>query len=344
MSSKRKRIIMITIRVVLAIILTTVAILIIVGNSKKDKSAPTEELSNWQSMIIDQTRIKDMVIAGAHDAGTAGLPYFAATQDRSTIDLLECGTRYLDLRVSYAKGKLLIYHGPSKGVALADVLDEVKQFITAHNTENVILDFQHFDEKDTEAQLGAIEMTESVLDGLLIANDTNLTDVEFIDTLTLEQARGKCLVVWGRENKTVLNKSYVFKRNNDGGTRTDSVIHSYYTGSLNKKSSSKYISVALPAYIDKYKEENCGLFVLQGQLTDGLFVFGPQFREATHTDKMNKYLDSLKQSDDLQYINIVIRDFISPAKNCHTIQLNMDKGVVDENYLDQFGKMIGENM
>lgn len=344
MSSKRKRIITVTIRIVLAIILTTVAILIIIANSKRDKSAPTDELANWQSMIVDHARLKDMVIAGAHDAGTIGLPYFAATQDRTTLNLLNCGTRYLDLRVSYAKGKLLIYHGPSKGIALTEVLEDVKQFVTNHTTEAVILDFQHFDEKDGESQQGALEAVTSVLKGLLVVNDTDLTDVEFVNGLTLEQARGKCLVVWGRENEAVLQQNFVFKRNNDNGSRKDSVIHSYYVGSLNKKSSSKYISTALPAYIDKYKAEGQGLFVLQGQLTDGLYVLGPKFREATHTDNMNNYLDGLKQSDNLQYVNIVIRDFVSPAKNCHTLQLNLNKGVVDENYVEQFKKMIADNM
>ena len=159
-------------------ILLSVIIIAGVANSKNDKTKPVEQLSYWQSMLKDDVLLKKTVIPGAHDAGTKRLPYFAATQDRDTADLLACGTRYLDLRVSHADGKYLIYHGPSKGVALDSVLDAVKTFICANPTETVILDFQHF---DGEAQQGTIATVEEKLDGLLLTNDTDKTDVEFID-------------------------------------------------------------------------------------------------------------------------------------------------------------------
>lgn len=309
---------------VLAILLGVI-IIAGVSNSKNDRTTPVEQLSYWQSMLKDDVLLKKTVIPGAHDAGTKGLPYFAATQDRDTADLLACGTRYLDLRVSYADGKYLIYHGPSKGVALDGVLDAVKTFICANATETVILDFQHF---DGDAQQGTIAMIEEKLDGLLITNDTAKTDVEFIDELTVGRSRGKCLVTWGRETEDILAKKYVFKRNNDDGTRTDSVIQSYYKTSLNTKSSKKYIETVLPQYIEKYKAENSGLFVLQGQLTDGLYIRGPKYREATHTDNMNVYVRRLNGSVDLDVINIIMRDFVTPYKNCCAIRINYLKSNV----------------
>ena len=340
----KKKLTLIIVTAILAAILVTVGICAIIANSKNDRSLPTAELAEWQSMIKDEVLLKDVVIAGAHDAGTKGLPYFAATQDRDIADLLNCGTRYLDLRVAYADGKLLIYHGPSKGVPLSAVLAQTKQFVTAHPTECIILDFQHFDEKEQEAQTTAIKLVEDTMPELLVTNNGSKTDLDFVNELTMGDVRGKCLVTWGRETDEILSKSYVFKRNNDDGTRENSTLHSYYTGSLNKKSSEKYIKTALPAYIEKYKAENQGLFVLQGQLTDGMYVFGPKLREATHTDNMNGYLDGLKESPDLQYINIVIRDFITPSKNCHTLQLNLNKGTVKEEMKQEFGKMILDNM
>lgn len=340
----KKKLAVIIVTAILAAILVTVGICAIVANSKNDKSPPTAELAEWQSMIKDEAKLKDVAIAGAHDAGTRGMPYFAATQDRDILDLLNCGTRYLDLRVAYADGKLLIYHGPSKGVALSAVLAQTKQFVTAHPTECVILDFQHFDEKELQAQKGVIKLIEDTVLDLLVTNNGGKTDVDYVDGLTMGDVRGKCLVTWGRETDDILNRKYVFKRNNDDGTRTDSTLHSYYTGSLNKKSSRTYIKTALPTYINNYKTENKGLFVLQGQLTDGMYVFGPKFRETTHTDNMNGYLDGLKESPDLQYINIVIRDFITPSKNCHTLQLNLNKGTVKEEMKQAFGKMILDNM
>lgn len=339
----KRKLAAIIVAAVLGAILIAVGVCAIIANSKNDGSKPSDDLANWMSMIKDDALLKHVAVPGAHDAGTKGLPYFAATQDRDIADLLNCGTRYLDLRVAYAENKLLIYHGPSKGTPLASVLEQVRKFVTDNPTECVLLDFQHFDEKEIEAQNGVIKLVEETLLDLLVTNNSGETDVDYVDNLTMGEVRGKCLVVWGRETDDVLNKNYVFKRNNDEGSRTDSTLHSYYTGSLNKKSSSTYIKTALPTYIEKYKNENKGLFVLQGQLTDGMYVFGPHLREATHTDNMNNYLDGLKDSPELQYINIVIRDFITPSKNCRTLQLNLNKGTVKKESEQTFEKMILDN-
>lgn len=350
--TKKKLALIITASLIAAILLV-VAVCAIIANGKNDDRTPTAELSTWQSMIKDDALLKDVVIAGAHDAGTKGLPYFAATQDRTIADLLSCGTRYLDLRVSYAKGKLLIYHGPSKGMTLKSVLDDVRGFLADNPSESVILDFQHFDEKELEAQSGIIELLQETMTDILVT--TNLTytpanDMTFVDGLTVGDVRGKALVVWGWENDEALSLPYIFKRDNDVGGRKYGVLHSYYYGNLNKKSSAKYIREGLPFYIDKYKtlmdnaSHGKGLRILQGQLTDGLYVFGPHFKEATHTDNMNKYLDDLKTSDDLQYINIVIRDFVTPSKNCYCLQLNLTKGFVKTDSVAAFEKMIADNI
>lgn len=346
----KRKIALIIVAAILAAILVAVVVCVIIANSKNDDSKPTDDLANWQSMIKDETLLKNVVIAGAHDAGTIGLSYLAATQNRDITDLLNCGTRYLDLRVSYAKGRQAqIYHGPFKGITLESVLDDVKQFLTDHPTESVILDFQHFEGNDHDVQSVTRDMLiDKMLNQLVTteAEQTETQDVEFVNSLTLADVRGKALVVWGDETY-ILKEKFVFKRNNDNCTRSNSTLHSYYDGSLNKKSSSYYIQNALPHYLELYKtqkELSKGLKVLQGQLTDGMFIFGPRLREATHTDNMNKYLDDLKATDDLQYINIVIRDFITPSKNCHTLQLNLNKGTVKADSIAAFEKMIADNI
>jgi len=335
----KKLIALITVGCLIGAIALTVGICAIIANSKNDKSTPDASLSKWQSYIKDDALLKNIVIPGAHDAGTKGLPYFSATQDRDTADLLKCGTRYFDLRVSYANGKLLIYHGPSKGVALSDVLEQVSDFLKIQTSETVILDFQHFEETDNLSQNGALQLLEEKLANMLVVNDSQKTDVEFTDTLTLGQTRGKCFVVWGRQTEEILAKNYVFKRNNDDGTRDNSVLHSYYQSSLNKKSSKKYVEQALPQYLEKYGKESKGLFVLQGQLTDGLFVFGPRFRESTHTKRMNKYVENLHNDENLSLINIIMRDFVSPEKNCLALKLNITKGLVLQDKLNEYERM-----
>ncbi len=342
----KRKLSLIIIAAVLGAILIAVSVCAIIANSKNDKSQPVEQLASWQSMIKDDVLLKDVVIAGAHDAGTKGISYLAATQDRDIADLLKCGMRYLDLRVAYSKQKLLIYHGPFKGMSLESVIDDVKQFLVDNTSENIILDFQHFEENDTEAQNETIKLVDEQLKEMLVINLTDKSDVEFVDSLTMGDVRGKCLIVWGRTNDDIISKNYVFQRNNDDGSRTNSVLHSFYFSKYNKKSSANYIKDGLSHYLGLYKEPQYGqgLRILQGQLTDGMFVFGPHFREATHTDNMNEYLDGLKTSPDLAYINIVIRDFITPSKNCYALQLNLAKNTVKTDKVATFEKMIADTL
>ena len=333
MSRKKLRIICLSI--ILLLILCTVGILIGGANSQNDKREPTQELNSWMSMIKDETLLKRIVIPGAHDAGTKGLPYLAETQDRNTADMLACGTRYLDLRVSKTKdGELKIYHGPFKGVTLDSVLDQIKTFLAANTAEALILDFQHFDN-------GAEQDTKTKVLSTLPVVEAQGNFVEFVDKLTLGDVRGKCLILWGSESADGVT---FLRRNNDEGSVEQSALQSYYQSSLNKKSSSNYIKQALPHYIDMYKQQGKGLFVLQGQLTDGLFVFGPHFREATHNKNMNKYVESLKNSEDLDIINIIMRDYVSPYKNCLALQLNLTKNNVKSDCIEAFQLMIDSNL
>jgi len=348
--TKRKRTATIIVSVLLAAILIAIAVCAIIGNSKNDKTEPTKELASWQSMIKDETPLKKVAIPGAHDAGTVGMPYFTSTQDRSITQQLNCGIRYLDLRVSYAKGKLLMYHGPSKGIALTSVLDDVCRFLTENPSENVILDFQHFEEKEHEAQDATIKLIEEKMIDRVISTqlDSSLnSDAKFIEELTLGEARGKALVFWGREYQTALEKKYVFLRNDDEGEREICALQSYYYGNLHKKSSAYFIENALPKYLEKFKNSDStadkGLFVLQGQLTDGLYILGPRFREATHTDNMNRFTEELRASEYLDTINIIMRDFVTPHKNCLTISLNSEKSNVKEDMREKFDKMIQDN-
>ena len=332
--SKRRKLTLVCLAAVLLLILCTVGVLALVAYSQNDKSVPTKELSQWMSMIQDEVLLKKVVIPGAHDAGTMGLPYLAETQDRTTADMLECGTRYLDLRVSKTKdGELKIYHGPFKGVTLDSVLEDITRFLSANPSETLILDFQHF-ENDAEQ-----DVKTKVLNLPVIRASGDF--IQFVDELTLGEARSKCLILWGAESA---DGEVFLRRNNDEGTVTESALQSYYEAKLNKKSSKSYIKEALPHYIDMYKQQGRGLFVLQGQLTDGLFVFGPHFREATHNKNMNQYVESLKDSADLDVINIIMRDYVSPHKNCLTLQLNLTKGIVKAEYTAAFQQMINNNV
>lgn len=332
----------ITLIVVAAIVIAViigVSIVAGIAGRVNDETVPVEALSAWQSAIKDETLLKNVAIPGSHDAGTDGMPWYSKTQSREIDDQLACGTRYFDLRIKVKNGEARIYHGPAVSLYLKDILKDVSDFLTAHPSESVILDFQDFDKDDAKTK--SLELIDEYLTGKIVANDTQKTDMEFIDALTIGEIRGKCLIFWGKNDGIAQSDNRVFQRNDNTGSRANSCMHSYYTQKWNwYYSSKKYIDKALPAYIDMYKQQGGGLFVLQGQLTDGMLIRGPRYREATHEKNMNDYVVLLSESEDLSYINIVMRDFVSPMKNTYTLILNISKGIVKDECKSDYAAMI----
>lgn len=306
-----------------------------------DKTAPSEELSYWQSYIKDDALLRNVVMPGSHDAGTAGMPWFSETQDRDIADQLACGTRYFDLRVKEKDGECRIYHGPAYSLYLKDILRDVRDFLNENKTETVILDVHKFGNES--ARVKTVQMIDEYLADLLLANDTEDSDLQFISNLTLGDARGKCILIWGDADEYQLSNNAYFLRNNDSGNIANGCLQSFYTRSWNwYYSSEKYISKAIPAYVDMYKNSVGGLFVLQSQLTDGCLIIGPRYREGQHEKNMNNFVKSLRDNDMLDDINIIMRDFISPSKNCYTIELNLAKGIVKDDAVDSFNAMLGK--
>jgi len=301
-----------------------------------DDGARTTFLSNWMSFAKDDTLLTQTVIPGAHDAGTAGMMWAAETQDKSIGEMLECGTRYFDIRVKKDGDKLVIFHGPIKGVEFAPIVDDIAAFLSANPSEVLLLDFQHFEGE------GVMEAVDAILcDKLgenIIRNNMDTDDLTFVKSLTLGSARGKALIFWGNyfNQGSVCSYAsecdYLFQRNNDGGTREGSVLQSYYARKLNTKSSKKYISEAIPEYVKQYMASDGGFFVMQCQLTDPIFIAGPKFLEGTHAKNASNFVKNLANEDYFDCVNIIMRDYLGADKCKEIIALNLAKGnIKDEN-------------
>jgi hypothetical protein len=320
-----------------------------VGDKRNPVAQPTEFFSKWMSYLDDDTLIKDIVIPGSHDAGTVGMMYMGATQSTTVAEQLAAGTRYLDLRVENVDGEAVIYHSALRGQKLSVVLSEVRSFLTNNPTETVILDFQHFKNDSYDLVINLLiekldaGATSSLQRKVAYSSTRDEARVDYIDKLTLGRAgrsssiRGKAVVFWGTDDASKFRlstdvsttpKYYLFKRDNDDGSRHFAAMQSFYQTRLNTMTSKNFIKKALPTYIDSFKAVDKGLFVLQGQLTDGLLVFGPKYREYTHNQRMNEYVKGLANSPDLEYINIIMRDYVTAEKNAYIMELNLYKGNV----------------
>ncbi len=282
---------------------------------------------NWMDDIKDDSKLSEIIMPGAHDAATDGMMFLGETQHKDINNLLKGGTRYLDIRVRKTKkNEYVVYHDIFDGRPFDEVWKEIKDFITANASETLILDFQHFDN-------GAEEYVCSILDqdsSFLIKNETGDSDLEFVDSITLGQSRGKMLALFGEGKETQCQRNYIFGRNNDSCSKLGMALDSYYDDDY-KKSSANLIKNIIPENYNRIEskiknEGNKGLFVLQCQLTDGKKIFGPYSREMTHDSNMSKYIQNIK--DDarrLNLTNIIMRDFLTNEKISEIVKLNQYK-------------------
>eukprot|EP01124_Arcella_intermedia_P033626 TRINITY_DN8111_c0_g1_i2.p1 TRINITY_DN8111_c0_g1~~TRINITY_DN8111_c0_g1_i2.p1 ORF type:complete len:308 (-),score=84.66 TRINITY_DN8111_c0_g1_i2:16-939(-) len=68
---------------------------------------------------------------------------WSQTQNRSTIEQLRDGIRYLDLRIGFVDNGFYLVHGLC-GPSIDEVLSEIEQFVAQCPQEIIILDFNHF--------------------------------------------------------------------------------------------------------------------------------------------------------------------------------------------------------
>ena len=329
---KKFRILFISIIIVLSVSLLIFAACDNVPESTVSDE-PVAELSSWMSMIEDDALLTELVIPGSHDSGTKGMNLVAETQDKTYLEQLERGFRYFDTRVMYTGGEFYMYHSVKGEMKYSQVLEDVKAFLDENPTETVILDFQWTEGGNDK---GIFDMLEEKLSDKLI-NVEGESALEFVKALTLGEARGKCLIFVGQDESN-LDRPYQIARDKDSEEREGSALRSYYNVSYNRSSSQKYIEKYIPEYIEMFKNSKGGMFVLQGQLT--YMLTSIRDGEAKHDPNMNAYVKGLYESNDLQYINIIMRDFVNCEKASYILNLNVAKKLVKAADVEAYKSML----
>jgi hypothetical protein len=281
--------------------------------------------------ISDESLIQDIVIPGSHDAGTKGMVWLGETQCYTVEEQLLSGVRYFDLRVNKKEDDFVIFHSIIDGSEFIPILQDIYEFIIENPSEVLLLDFQHF---KGDSQQGVLELIEEYFleDDLLVVNDTDKSDLHFISELTLGDARGKCIIFWGDRSAEFSEINYLFTRNNDNCSRPEMSLNSYYFEEYHKGSSKNLIYNAFPTYFQRIEEKMNnegykGIFVLQAQLTDGNLIFGPWSRERAHNKNVSEYIENLKEFEEINYVNVIMRDFLTVEKCEQIIRLNEHKGL-----------------
>lgn len=313
------------------VLLLGVCVLAGCSNEGKNYSVkPTEFTEKWLNYINDTVRLTKLAIPGSHDSGTVGMPDLYCTQNVSIGEQLDLGVRYFDIRVHKNEDKLTIFHGGyKKGADFYGILDNINDFMTENPSEFLVLDFQHFSGDSQDAVRQAL-MDKGIINRA-VKNTSGKSDLDYIDSLTVGDVRGKVIITWGSSE----DKDYLFRRNNDACTIQDACLDSMYETKLNMKSSKDYIKTAMPKYFNHILEKGKGLTVLQAQLTGGVIYQ----REKGHNQNMTDYVHSIaNNSEYLSNVNIIMRDFVGMDKEkiYSILSLNLNKNAVKTDMREQY--------
>lgn len=305
------------------------------------------DYGGYMEYIKDDAALGQIVMLGAHDAGTAGQSDISRTQNSDFAAMLEGGVRYFDCRVTEVRGKLTFVHGDSDGgfaaspqmITLDEAVDDINAFVEQNPSEIVILDFQHTWSATEDAVIAALENG-------LVSRGRVLTKELASDpsTVTLGQMRGwgKNIVIVYRTAEKCAQNDFLYERSSSLQSDYERSVHnvkptSYETGSQ-----------ALIDQFDVYLDTRSGsrLFVLQSQITATGWL---EEAEALFRGKANGYLRGLllpENADRLAVLNIVMRDFAvdddigsdTPASDTMKaiLELNYAKGLISEDRAEEF--------
>jgi len=156
--------------------------------------------ANWLSTLPDATKLSEISMPSAHDAGvaddTAGwsiIKSWCTCQDGPISEQLSNGVRFFDLRMKRYRSNgnandFAAVH-QIEGQSLGSCLDDVSSFLSGQPNETVILRFSHWNSGDDVSP--CLSWVRQKLAGRLVSavSSSSLND------LTLASLRGKVLVV-----------------------------------------------------------------------------------------------------------------------------------------------------
>ena len=95
------------------IALTAAAVLAALSFTTLTACSDEPDYGGYMEYIKDDAPLGQIVMLGAHDAGTAEQSDISRTQNSDFAAMLEGGVRYFDCRVTKVRGELTFVHGDS---------------------------------------------------------------------------------------------------------------------------------------------------------------------------------------------------------------------------------------
>ena len=297
-----------------------------------------EEYSGgYMSCLKSEAKLGEIVMLGAHDAGTVGQNDLACTQHSDFGEMLDAGVRYFDCRVTEVNGELSFVHANTNSPALwgseltlAEACDDIVAFVAEYPSEVIVLDFQHTWDNTEDKVIALLEQKLGS-----IALDKSLAAVPSEVTLGQMREWGKNVVIVYRTPEKCEQKDFLYEREEYLQSEYNSGIHSISKNNYEEK------YPLLIAEWDKYiagKSEG-KLFVLQSQITATGWLAEAEAKFRPIANDWLADLEKAENADKLAAINIVMRDFVadddigseraSDEVFKIVVKLNAAKGLVD---------------
>ena len=297
-----------------------------------------EEYSGgYMSCLKSDAKLGEIVMLGAHDAGTVGQSDSACTQHSDFGKMLDAGVRYFDCRVTDVDGELSFVHANTDDpvlwgseLTLAEACDDIVAFVAEYPSEVIVLDFQHTWDNTEDKVIALLEQKLGS-----IALDKSLAAVPSEVTLGQMREWGKNVVIVYRTPEKCEQKDFLYER--------EEYLQSEYNSGIHSIGKNKYEEKypLLIAEWDKYiagKSEG-KLFVLQSQITATGWLAEAEAKFRPIANDWLADLEKAENADKLAAINIVMRDFVadddigseraSDEVFKIVVKLNAAKGLVD---------------
>lgn len=269
-----------------------------------------EEYSGgYMSCLKSDAKLGEIVMLGAHDAGTVGQNDLACTQHSDFGEMLDAGVRYFDCRVTEVNGELSFVHANTNSPALwgseltlAEACDDIVEFVAKYPSEVIVLDFQHTWDNTEDKVIAILEQKLGA-----VALDKSLAAVPSEVTLGQMREWGKNVVIVYRTPEKCEQKDFLYER--------EEYLQSEYNSGIHSISENKYEEKypLLIAEWDKYiagKSEG-KLFVLQSQITATGWLAEAEAKFRPIANDWLAGLEKAENADKLAAINIVMRDFVA---------------------------------
>ena len=269
-----------------------------------------EEYSGgYMSCLKSEAKLGEIVMLGAHDAGTVGQNEMACTQNSDFGEMLDAGVRYFDCRVTEVNGELSFVHANTNSPALwgseltlAEACDDIVAFVAEYPSEVIVLDFQHTWDSTEDKVIAILEQKLGA-----VALDKSLAAVPSEVTLGQMREWGKNVVIVYRTPEKCEQNDFLYER--------EEYLQSEYNSGIHSISKNKYEEKypLLIAEWDKYiagKSEG-KLFVLQSQITATGWLAEAEAKFRPIANDWLADLEKAENADKLAAINIVMRDFVA---------------------------------